>query len=221
MSVESKCSGKPACYFDGCEQNDVKQRKEHGKVTLRCHPQLNVRHTLERALNLCHSADNTHQSHQRKRQAKHRQQISDENNGCRRHKQKLICEPKLGTKQDWKPDCHSGKIAIQQHRNILAIPRILSNHIVHRPQVNASAELKTKCQHHINPRTNRLWNPVVVHWHCKRRNLLFHQYSTSHSTFMPARSLSRQSSFANLMRTGTRCSTFTKFPVALSCGIIE
>ena len=101
-----------------------------------------------------------------------------------------------------------------------------THHFIQRAQIKPARKLECHRKEHINPRLDAPRNKTAEHRHHKRSakyRCSHSQYLTLHSTLNPARrSFSLLSSFPfRLMRTGTRCSTFTKFPVALSCGMSE
>ena len=235
MHIKGKGGRQPPGNLYSCQQHYVQQGEEHGKVTLRCHPQLDVRHILKRSLYLRYASQDTHHPHHRQRQAMHSEQITHYQHQRRGYQKELIREMKLHAKQHREPYSHTCQRTAEQKQYIFHHPRMFAYHIVHGTHVYTATELKAEGLQQVYPRSHALWHPFVEHRHGKRwRSVVTcmfivthiyiygsYLYSTSHSTFIPARSFPILLFLSRRMRTGMRCSIFTKLPVALSCGIME
>ena len=234
VHVEGKPCGKIASHLNGAEQNDVQYREEYAEVALGCHPQLYGGHTLECALYLGHTAQHAQHPQQRQRHTECSQQIAHHNHGGRRHEQQLVAEAELHAEEYGEVERHTDERGVQTHLHVLAHYTPLAHYIVHGTQIHAVRQLEAERQNDVYPRPYPLGHKVVIHGHGERHggsasrmlviSVVVHRgyLLTVHSTFMPARNLaSFDLSPSRCMRTGMRCSTLTKLPVALSCGMSE
>ena len=142
--------------------------EEHGKVTLRCHPQLDVRHILKRSLYLRYASQDTHHPHHRQRQAMHSEQITHYQHQRRGYKKELIREMELHAKQHREPYSHTCQRTAEQKQYIFPHPRMFAYHIVHGTHVYTATELKAEGLQQVYPRSHALWHPFVEHRHGKR-----------------------------------------------------
>ena len=156
-------------------------------------------------------------------------QIAEQYPGSCPTQQGLVGEAEFHTEQQRKIDSHPCQVCVEAHQQVFPHQGRFPHHLVQRAQIKPSGKLESKGDEHIYPRPYPLRDKALEHWHGERYRLCrvvqfrSYQYSTLHSTLNPA--LRRLTLSASLpcrrMRMGTLCSTLTKFPVALSCGIKE
>ena len=133
------------------QYNDVQQRKEHSEVSLRSHPELNVRHALEGALNLTHTFYEAHRPQQRQEGDVRSKQIAHQRSGGCRYEQGLVGEAKLHAEQQRKIDGHAAKIGVKTHLQVFAHKRRAAHHLIERTEVKPSRQLKRYCHEDVNP----------------------------------------------------------------------
>lgn len=91
--------GEKIGHLHAAQNNDMQHREKYRKVTLRRHPQLDVRHALESSLYLADSLHETNPPKQRQNRDMRSSQVARQHARSRRRKQRLVGEAELHPEQ--------------------------------------------------------------------------------------------------------------------------
>lgn len=154
----------------------MQQRKEHGKVTLGRHPQLDGRHRLEGTLNLADPLDEAERPEQRQKGGVRRDEVAHDNPQRSRREQRFVGKAELHAEEDGEVHRHPRQVAVQTHLEILAHERRFAHHVTQVGHVQPARELEADGQKDIKPRLQLTRHEVTEHRHRKRSV----QYRCSH-----------------------------------------
>ena len=225
--------GKPSAALYRSEQDEMKHGEEHGKIALGGNPVLDIAHALEGALYLGYTGHETDDEEEGHRMAVHGDDIAQPDDDGRGAKELLIGEAELHPEQHGKPNRHASKGGIEQHHHILNLKLGGATDLIKSTEIQTARKLEAKGRNDIDPGLQRARHPPLHHGHAEthlrwwrgRLHQIFGQFShhssTLQTTLYPPCNFDRSSEASIRMRTVTRCSTFTKLPVALSTGISE
>ena len=158
-------SSKPSPTLDGGEKDDVEHREEHGEVALWRNPQLDVAHTLERALDLGYARNKAGHHEDWHRLAMHGDNVADAHHDGRGAQQLLIGEAELHPEQHREPHSHARKRGIEQEHHILNHEVGGATNLVESTQIYTSRELEAQSRKDVNPRLQLARHPPFHHRH--------------------------------------------------------
>ncbi len=142
-------SGGEVGNLHAAQYQQVQVWEEHGEVALGRHPQLNVRHTLKGALNLCHTADEAHRPQQRQTGDVGSHDVAHKHHSGRCREQRLVGEAELHAEQYREIERHPAKHAVHAHQNVLAHQCHAANHLVERAEIHSARQLKRESHQYV------------------------------------------------------------------------
>lgn len=171
---------------DGGEDDDVQHGEEHTEVALGRNPELDVRHTLERALNFGYPFYEADKPEQGQAGDVHRQQVGGNDGKSRCREQRLVGEAELRAEEHGKPQRHARQIGVDTHHHVFQHVAAVTDKFRQRTQVAPARQLEAAGYKHVYPRADGFGYPVAEHGHGKlgrrRGRMRCHQYFTSTST---------------------------------------
>ena len=166
--VVHQVCGKQVGQLHAAQDDDVQQGEEDGEVALGRHPQLDVRHALERPLYLADALDEAHRPEQGQEGDVGRGKVAHQHARRGGHEQRLVGETELHAEQQGEVDGHARQVGVQTHQQVFAHEGGFADHLVERAQVQAAGELEGEGEEDVNPRLQPARHEAAEHRHRER-----------------------------------------------------